>query len=287
MCQSRIGRFIADRFQHDAPMSLKSMADRLQEIIDKEIISNKNLQSEKANELLNKFVNDSDDKSIEHLIRLYTLEPKFYSSLRQNPMALALPLYMSSETLKNRHFQGQSFRGAKMDYNDIAIYQWAVNNPGSLLQTRHFVSTSLKRSIAEEFANGVHAKGHNMGPNSVLFMLNFMTKCEQAVNLCRISDEEPCLSEFEDEAEVLILPWTLFRVDSVKKQSESSYTIRLTNVVLPHKNMLSSLKWILKHPKGSLDRFHEFFPERQPEMVVKELMKSFTITDENILKRKD
>ena len=57
----------------------------------------------------------------------------------------------------------------------------------------------------------------------------------------RISDQQPSLSEFEDEAEVLILPWTLFRVDSIEKESSSpsSYTICLTSIILPHKNMLS------------------------------------------------
>jgi hypothetical protein len=269
-------------------MSLNSIANRLQEIIDKEITANKHPQSQKANELLNKFINDSDNKSIQHLIRLYTLETKFYSSLKQNPMPLALPVYMSSETLKNRHFQGQSYRGAKMDDDDIASYQWAVNNPGSLLQTRHFSSTSLNRSIAEEFAIGINKAGRNAGQNSVLFIFNFPTKCEQAINLCRISNEQACLSEFEDEDEVLILPWTLFRIDSVEKESSSSsYTIYLTNVVLPRKSILSSLKWILKHPKGSMDRFYEYFPEQKPEVVVKQLMNNFPITDENIVKRKD
>ncbi|CAF4513278.1 unnamed protein product, partial [Rotaria sp. Silwood2] len=60
--------------------------------------------------------------------------------------------------------------------------------------------------------------------------------CDQAINLPRISNKNGCLSEFEDEDEILILPWTLFQVDSVQRESSSScYTIYLTNILLNHK----------------------------------------------------
>jgi hypothetical protein len=283
MCQSRVGRFLADRFQRGAPMALPSMAGRLQEVIDQEIIAKNHPQSEKANELLKKFSTDSNDRGIEHLIKLYTLETKFYHALRQNPMPLALPLYMTLQTLKDRFFQGESYRGAQMDDDDIAIYEWAVKNHGSLLQTRHFSSTSLVRSVAEEFATGDNTKEHKDRRNSVIFIFNFPKICDQAINLSRISDTQPGLSEFEYEAEVLILPWALFQVDSVEKESSSlSYTIHLTNVLLPRKNMLASMKWILTHPRGSVHRFHEHFPEKQPETGVKQMMKSFSVPNDNI-----
>jgi hypothetical protein len=286
MCQSKFGRFIADTFQRSKPMSLKSMADRLQEIIDKEITGKRDPQSQKANALLKDFLNDSDHGSIEPLIRLYTLETNFYHALRENPIPLALPLYMAADILKDRYFQGLSYRGAKMDNDDIAAYEWAINNPGSLLQTRHFSSTSLQRSVAEEFSTGVNKKPNDTR-NSVLFIFNFPEKCNQTINLSKISNEQPCLSDFEDEAEVLILPWTLFQVHSVEKQSPSSYIICLTNVVLPRKNILSSLKWILKHPKGSIDRFHEHFPEKQPESVLKQFMYTHSASKESSIDSAD
>ena len=45
--------------------------------------------------------------------------------------------------------------------------------------------------------------------------------------------------------------------------------------------MLSSLAWVLKHPKGSLDRFHENFPEKRPENVVGQLTKNVRVPDKN------
>ena len=201
-------------------------------------------------------------------------------------MALALPLYRGLQTLKDRYFQGQCYRGAKMDDEDIAHHQWAVDNPGSLLQTRHFTSTSVKRSVAEEFLTGVDKKEDHDRRNSVLFIFDFPEKCDQAINLCRISDQQSSISEFEGEAEVLILPWTLFRVDSVEKESSSppSYTIYLTSTILPRKNMLSSLAWVLRHPKGSVDCYYEYFPKKRPENVIEQLTENAAIPDENILK---
>lgn len=286
MAQSKLGRLIADTFQRSAPMSLKSITSRLEEVIENEIIANKDPQSQKAYELLLQYSNNSkNDTSIEHLIRLYTLETKFYRALRRNPMPLALPLYMAIHKLKNRYFQGQSYRGAKMDDDEIATYQWAVENQGSVLQTRHFSSTSVKRSVAEEFSTGVNKSKENTHPNTVIFIFNFPNKCDQAINLDRISDELPALSDFENEAEVLILPWTLFQVDSVEQDSSSSiYTICLTNVLLPQKGILSSFLWILSHPKGSMARFREHFPESQSENVVQQLMESISISDDDHLK---
>lgn len=287
MCQSKLGRFIADQFKNDEPMSLKTIGIKLQDIIDKELIANKDLESRKANELLNKFLSDHPGGRIEHLIRLYTLETSFYIALKQNPMPLALPLYMTLQTLKDRYFQGQSYRGAKMTDEDIASYEWTANNQGSLLQTKRFSSTSLTRSVAEEFSDTVNKNPDAVRRNRVVFVYNFPERCDQAINLSRISDTQPCLSEFEDEAEILILPWTLFKVENVQKQSSLSYTIYLSNVLLPRKNMFSSLKWTLKHPKGCIKRFYEHFPEKQPENTVKQLVTNFFMFDENILKENE
>ncbi|CAF3361425.1 unnamed protein product [Rotaria sp. Silwood2] len=287
MCQSKLGRFIADKFNSNAPMSLNAIAIRLQDIIDRELIANKDPESSKANELLNKFLTDNSNEHIKYLIRLYTLETKFYSSLKRNPMALALPLYIELQTLKDRYFKGLSYRGAKMTDDEITTYEWAAHNRESLLQTRHFSSTSQNRSVAEEFADAVIETSDNMRNNRVLFIFNFPVQCDQAINLSRISDTQPCLSEFEDEDEVLILPWTLFQVDYVHQDSPSSYTIYLTSVSLPQKNLFSSFMWILKHPKGSIDRFHEHFPEREPDFIVEHLINSSFRFDHTPIKKND
>ena len=191
MCQSELGRSIANLFKPDSPMSFKSIAGGLQEIVDKELIANNDPQSQKANDLLGKFLRDSENRCIDHLIRLYTLETRFYRALKHNPMALALPLYRALQTLKDRYFQGQCYRGAKMDDDDIAHYEWALHNPGSLLQTRHFTSTSVNRSVAEEFLTGAQKKKDHGRRSSVLFIFDFPEKCDQAINLDRISNQQP------------------------------------------------------------------------------------------------
>ena len=284
MCQSKFGRFLADVFHPDAPMSLRTMASRLQDVIDKEITANRDPQAVKASELLSQYVNGGDDGTLEPLLRLYTLETKFYRALRQDVIPLAVPLFKTLQSLKDRYFEGISYRGAQMDEDDIEPYKRAVSNHGSLVQTQTFSSTSLLRNVAEQFSVGINKKKQEDQRLSVVFIFHFPTKCDQAINLCRISDKLPALSDFEEEAEVLILPWTLFQVDKVEKDvSSNSYTITLTNVLLPRKNMLSSLKWILRHPKGCMDRFHEHFPQRQPEAVVGQLLKSLSVDDDDII----
>ena len=287
MCQSKLGRFITDRFQRDAPMSWNSIGAKLQEIIDQEVIATKDPQSRRANELLNHFLSSASDERIDQLIRLYTLETRFYGALKQNPIPLALPLYMRLQTLKERYFEGQSYRGAKMTHDEIVTYEWAAQNRGSLLQTKHFSSTSILRSVAEEFANAAVKQPAPVQHCRVLFTFRFADRCDQAINLSRISDTLPCLSEYENESEVLILPWTLFEVDSVQEESPLAYNIVLVNITLPQKSLGSSLKWILKHPKGSIKRFHENFPEKQPEHVVKQLLNNSLMFEQNHLREKE
>ncbi|CAF1061007.1 unnamed protein product [Rotaria magnacalcarata] len=279
MCQSRLGRFITDKLRKDAPMSLKTMGNRLQDILDRELIANNDPESSKANQLLKNFLTDNPTERLKHLIRLYTLETKFYRFLRQNPMPLALPLYVELQNLKDRFYQGQSYRGARMADDEIATYESAARNQGSLLQSKIFSSTSLQRSTAEDFADAANKASGNIRKNRVLFIFDFPQPCDQAINLSRISDAQPCLSEFEDEAEVLILPWALFQVENVHKESPTSCIINLTNVILPHNNLFSSFKWILKHPKGSINRLNEHFPEIKPEFTVNQLKHVGSIFD--------
>lgn len=52
---------------------------------------------------------------------------------------------------------------------------------------------------------------------------NFPKECLTAIQLYRISDQLPCISEIENEEEVLVLPNTSFLIESV--QQESSLTV--------------------------------------------------------------
>ncbi|CAF1324257.1 unnamed protein product [Didymodactylos carnosus] len=246
MCRSKLGRLLVDYVHDDAPLELETMARHLKEIVDREVAKNDDSEWEKANDLLNRFINHNDH-SIEHLFHLYTLETRFYRVLKNDSIPLAIPIYTKLPKLKERYFQGQSYRGACMTVSDLEAYEWAVQHPGSLLQTTNFSSTSLNRQIAEEF---IATSEKNTNKRTVVFIFHFPKKCDQAINLGKISDKLPCLSEYEDEAEVLVLPWTLFEVKSVYKNDENdTCSIYLRNVLIPHKSLLSTFLWTARHSR--------------------------------------
>ncbi|CAF5134046.1 unnamed protein product [Rotaria sp. Silwood1] len=66
--------------------------------------------------------------------------------------------------------------------------------------------------------------------------------------------DKPCLSEYEDEQEVLILPWTLFEVKRIKKAADEDdlSMIYLTNIVIPKKNLLTTFTWSCAELKKNL-----------------------------------
>ena len=127
-----------------------------------------------------------------------------------------------------------------------------MDTPGTLLQTRSFSSTSIDRNVAEEFAYFKTKKRED--DLCVLFIFDFPDVCDQAINLSRISADSPCLSEYENEKEVLILPWTLFEVTNVKKSihDDELCIVELTNIIIPKKNLFSSFRWTWVELKNQL-----------------------------------
>jgi hypothetical protein len=112
----------------------------------------------------------------------------------------------------------------------------------------------MNRNIVEEFA---YIKAEKPAKDlCVLFIFDFPEICDQAINLSRISIDTPCLSEYESEEEVLILPWTLFEVTRVRKATNEDefYTIYLTNVIIPNKSRISTFKWTCADFKHQLIR---------------------------------
>jgi len=195
----------------------------------------------KANDLINQYEKDSN--SIEQLLHLYTLETEFYRTLKQDCLPLAIPLFMHLPKLKHRYFKGRVYRGMHMTYEQLLIYQIAMDTPGTLLQTRSFSSTSIDRNVAEEFVY-FKTKKHE-DDLCVLFIFDFPDVCDQAINLSRISADTPCLSEYENEKEVLILPWTLFKITHINKPNDenSLCTIHLINIMMSKKHVTTSLRW--------------------------------------------
>ena len=131
----------------DSPMSLKTIGNKIQEIIDKELVANKDPDSRKAADLLNKFLNDSSDERIEQLIRLYTLETGFYAALRNNPIPLALPLYMTLQTLQHEIVSIKDER--------IVAQRWLKRRSARTNVLHNSLEAFYKRSISHRRRNRV------------------------------------------------------------------------------------------------------------------------------------
>ncbi|CAM2719425.1 unnamed protein product [Rotaria socialis] len=240
MCQSRFCRFCVNNFHSDKPLDHRSITKRLNNLLKEVKISNSDDYA-KIDDLIKQYEQQED--FIEQLLHLYTLETKFYHILRTDCLPLAIPLFIHLPKLRERFFKGRVYRGMHMTCEQLLTYQIAMEIPGTVLQTRSFSSTSMNRSVAEEFA--YVKKKDNDKELCVLFIFDFPDVCDQAINLTRISTDRPCLSEYENEREVLILPWTLFEVKRVRKASDEDdlCTIHLTNIIIPKKNIFSTLKW--------------------------------------------
>jgi len=251
MCQSRFCRFCVNHLHSDEPLNNQTILKRLTNILEQNVL-NDSCDYVKAGELIKEYGKNYD--SIEKLLHLYTLETQFYRILRQDSLPLAIPLFINLQKLKTRFFKGRVYRGMHLTHEQLSIYQMALETPGTLLETNSFSSTSMNRRIAEEFACLQTKKTEN--DLCVLFIFDFPNVCDQAINLSRISDDTPCLSEYEEEEEVLILPYTLFEVTRIRRPTDEDdlYTIYLINMLIPKKNLVSTFKWTWVELKNQLVR---------------------------------
>ena len=212
------------RAKPDFVYNENTAAEALQHLIDEQVTPS-NSEYKKACELVSEYVKS---KNVEHLLRLYSLETPFYKNLapREESGCLLFPLWFKLDSLKNRAYQGRTFRGLTMTSTDLRTYRWAMKLKEIILSTDSFCSTSIDENVARCF----------MGPSSstsiaVLMVFNFVEKCDTAIQLFRLSDTLPSISDFEDEREVLILPMTLFHVTDIKiNEVTGQHTIYLDNL---------------------------------------------------------
>ena len=210
----------------------------LQEILEKNVLNQSHNESSKMTELWKKFLHRGKHR-VDHLIHMYTVESPFYKALHHDNSAFTSMLYMNLHEYRDRAFQGRSYRGATMTTNDISAYQWAKDRQSRVLETCTLQSTSMVKAVAEEFAEDRRAPDKH----TVLLIYDFPEKCETALALSRPGENNPdrCLSEFKQEEEVLILPYTLFRVTDIQIHRQTKwYYICLTNVPLPNKSVIQS-----------------------------------------------
>ncbi|CAF3595346.1 unnamed protein product [Rotaria socialis] len=184
----------------------------------------------------------SEKGNVEALLTLYTLETEFYKKIANACQAISWSIYITLPSLEQRFFKGTSYRGLKMSKEEINQYRWALKNSESLIKTKTFSSTSIKRDTAEGFAVGSDSDRF-----SVLIILEFPEVSDMAINLGKIEKQKlQCIAEFEEEQEVLILPQTFFRVKNIEFNTEKDqHEIHLQNILVKKSSLLSALKFMI------------------------------------------
>ncbi|CAF2689945.1 unnamed protein product [Rotaria sp. Silwood2] len=229
MATSSIIRSLIPRIMHcmDQPglaYNESKAATDVQRLIN-EHVTPANSEYQKACELVSKYVRT---KKVEHLLRLHSLETPFYKVRGKDGVdhCFRLLLFYKLDTLYKRAYQGRSFRGLTMTHSDLRTYQWALKHKGSIVITDNFCSTSVDKNAARGSVD-------TSSPDTihVLMVFTFPEKCDTAIQLFRLSDTLPSISDFDDEREVLILPMTSFRIINIDTgKTSGQHTIYLENV---------------------------------------------------------
>jgi hypothetical protein len=191
--------------------------------------------------LLNEYIQQG---TIESLLKLYTLETPFYRQLIILSNPLGFPFFMHLSDLKQRYYQGYSYRGVQLTQHELNEYRWALKQKDSVLSSLTFASTSIIPDVAEHFSAKSSALSNKI---STLLVFHFPQPCDTAINLSRIPEYQlPCISNFEDEKEVLIGPRTFFKVTKIETdQSNERCAIYLENLCGEQQTVLKALKLFL------------------------------------------
>jgi hypothetical protein len=139
-------------------------------------------------------------------------------------------LYLYIKKLAHCSFgPGETFRSLVfVDSNQyqavIKDYLWAKQNDEYILETRVFQSTSKDRVITDMYIECFMSS--SQPSYTVLYHYYFLHKCFTAFDVQN-------LSQWPQEQEVLILPFTLFKVINIEMVSSNYYIISLMNVPTP------------------------------------------------------
>ncbi len=177
---------------------------------------------ESALQLYQEYVSSN---SVEPLITLYSLETPLYRALQSDADAYTLILYLHLDQLRKRTFRGDTYRGATMTVADLDAYRWAHKN-SAILETRSLQSTSKSIDVANQFAPSLPSNSIRL---SVILHFQFNEICPSAIDI-------KGLSYFPEEEEVLLLPFTLFKVTSIQLKNindKEQHEITMENISVP------------------------------------------------------
>jgi hypothetical protein len=98
---------------------------------------------------------------------------------------------MHLSDLKQRYYQGYSYRGVRLTQHAFNEYRWALKHTSSALLSLTFASTSIVQDVAEKFsANSLSS------PDKInaLLVFHFPQPCDTAINLSEIPEYQlPCI----------------------------------------------------------------------------------------------
>lgn len=200
--------------------------NHLLSIVD-QYIGPSNIQYAKAEELVENF---SRTRKSEPLIRLFTLETPFYRFINEGKDCKTAFYSLLNKSVKSIHdqgFEGICARGLSMTFQELEIYEWALQTENWHLEVRIFCSSTRQKDCVKFYAEA----NENNQRKQVMLIFQFPEICYTAIQLDKLSDGSPSISEFEDEQEVLILPETLFSVEEIIK------TQSMTMIYLLHLNL--------------------------------------------------
>jgi hypothetical protein len=174
-------------------------------------------QYEKVDELLTSF---EETKNVQHLLELYratnSLEILHHDSIQ-------MEMYAHLQTFSCGNFQGHTYHGRVLNINELLPFQWAFQNPGSILELRQFTSTLLERSLAEKHIEKPPKDSHRL---RVLFIYDISKECYTAIDI----DDAPN----PETKGIRLLSGTFLEVTNIQQYIENGrLEIYLKTVPLP------------------------------------------------------
>lgn len=195
---------------------------RLHQILKKRFSSNNKTYEEVKSCLL------KDD--IIHLIQLYTAGMQYYTKIGEDDALFTSIAFTNLSKFRERSFRGRSYRGMMIHPFDLEAYQWASVDDRLVLEFRQFTSSSKNLAVAEMFSDLCIPSCDKM---SVLMTFEFPNECDTAIYLGEIPEKNlQSITKFPEEEEILILPYTLFKVAKFT-ESDKSKRCEITLINVP------------------------------------------------------
>jgi len=156
--------------------------------------------------------------NFDHMLRLYSM-PTYFYQIVQHDETFHIEMYKHLLRYDKHKAKGYVYCGDWLLPSDLTLFQWAIDNPNSLIETQRTRSASLVRDVALKFF-----KADFLKTPFGLFRFDLTQKsCFTTIQLSSFSN-----SALEEE--VLILKGTFFSVTGIEKGDDNIPVISLVNV---------------------------------------------------------